>query len=129
MDQGRRVALFQSVNQHPNGIPLRGRFTHIGVGGIDMQESSFTQVRGRLFELESGKVYPHHEIDLLQVDNNDWRYWALGDFSERLNNDRFPCLFGRKAWNGASIRFLFCDLQAEATYGDFLAGLSSYTTF
>jgi len=95
-----------------------------------MQDQPIVKVRGGGVSVPmAGRVYLQHETSTELFDCQNWYYRALADFSERLNDDGFPCLFARKAWKAGSIRFLFCDHKKKRNYQDFHAGLVEYTTF
>lgn len=82
------------------------------------------------FNIVSGRCYLHKEIDMLLNKDRSWKKEALKSFSERMNDEGFPCLFSKKAWNSESIRFLFCEKQDTCDrFGDFLSGLIEYTNF
>ncbi|MVF14801.1 YqcI/YcgG family protein [Ketobacter sp. MCCC 1A13808] len=76
-----------------------------------------------------GKCYLFDETRLSCPDDLPWAREALQDFSEIMSDDDFPCLFGRKAWNNASIWFLFCERRESWTFIDFFNGLNEYTDF
>lgn len=81
------------------------------------------------FKLLSGKIYPHQELDGSKTSLSAWQYRALDHFSSRMVDRQFPCLFGLKAWQAQSTRFLFCQTHREGKYQAFLQGLIEYTDF
>jgi uncharacterized protein len=94
-----------------------------------MEDNFLTKRLEESFSLLPGKCYLHEEIDISLLECLSWRKKALEDFSKKLADDKFPCVFARKAWNNASIRFLFCEKQGTYEYSDFLSGLIEYTKF
>lgn len=79
--------------------------------------------------LITGKVYLQSELNTEIFACQSQYYKAFLEFSERLNDNEFPCLFGRKAWKAGSIRFLFCEQKNIGSYEDFYTGPSEYTFF
>jgi FPC/CPF motif-containing protein YcgG len=77
----------------------------------------------------SGRLYLSTEINLPLVDDACWKKKALIDFSIKLENNFFPCPFGRKAWVKKSILYLFCEKQHFNEYDDFLSGMKAFTCF
>ena len=53
-----------------------------------------------------------------------WTYQTLQHFRDVLANPEFPCLFGRKAVNGATCHILFA--RAEQLADDIAQGLADY---
>jgi len=76
-----------------------------------------------------GKCHLLDELDISSIEGRTWRKRALEEFSARLSGDGFPCLFGKKAWNSASVQYLFCEDQGTYEYANFLSGLTEYTRF
>lgn len=82
-----------------------------------------------LLGVVSGFVYQQPEAENLILKSQSWHSQALADFLERMSDERFPCLFARKAWKDRSLRLLFCAKRETGQYEDFLHGLIQYTQF
>lgn len=94
-----------------------------------MRHHVFVQGQQDLLGPAYGRICLASEINSNEKLTADWRGQALNEFHEALRDDRFPCLFGRKAQKEASIRFLFCQKPGVDRFDDFLSGLTQYTAF
>lgn len=74
-------------------------------------------------------LYLHSELEILIPKLSDWKQKAWKEFSEKISDPDFPCLFGKRAWGSKSIRVIFCDKQEDDGYFDFFYGLISYTNY
>jgi FPC/CPF motif-containing protein YcgG len=82
-----------------------------------------------IHEPESGTLYPQTDVYFSYDSLKLWQKAALDDFSARLGNELFPCLFGCRAWKSSSIFFLFCESRRSDDFSDFLSGLTEYTDY
>lgn len=58
-----------------------------------------------------------------------WKQKSWLQFSIKMRDPDFPCLFSKSAWNAKSIKFIFCDKHEDCHYGDFLDGLVQYSEY
>lgn len=58
-----------------------------------------------------------------------WKQKSWRQFSIKMLDPEFPCLFSKRAWSSKSIRFLFCEKHEDNEYDDFLYGLLQYSDY
>lgn len=56
----------------------------------------------------------------------EWSRTAMAEIAERLQDPAFPCVFARRAWQGGTLRFAFCD---DDPFSSAYAALTAYTAF
>lgn len=76
-----------------------------------------------------GKIYVRHELEDGNALFAPWQRQAIDDFADRISDEAFPCLFGRKAWKTDTVRFLFAECGPGHDCSQALAGLLEYTDF
>lgn len=79
--------------------------------------------------IRTGKVYRKKDLFEADVLFEPWQTSALGEFSSRMEQNSFPCLFARKAWSSGSARFAFAECDQIVSYRDALEALTEYTNF
>ena len=79
--------------------------------------------------IQAGKLYVKSELYSGDFLASLWQRSALDGFAERVGGDSFPCLFGRKAWAGDSVNFVFAECDYAGEFDDVLVVLTDYTNF
>ncbi|MDP9835569.1 FPC/CPF motif-containing protein YcgG [Neorhizobium huautlense] len=76
-----------------------------------------------------GKMFARRALEDGDAVFSPWQSHAFNDFADRISDESFPCLFGRKAWKAGTIRFVFAECGPGRDCSQALAGLLEYTDF
>lgn len=79
--------------------------------------------------VERKTLLTHTEITESVNTLSDWKRKSWLQFSIKMRDADFPCLFSKSAWNAKSIKFIFCDRHEEHNYTDFLNGMVQYSEY
>ncbi|MGI2029919.1 YqcI/YcgG family protein [Endozoicomonas acroporae] len=74
-------------------------------------------------------LYEQDVLSKVLNESSGWKKEAWMEFSAKLKNKDFPCLFGKKAFKSKSIKVVFCEKKDYGVYDDFLQGLIEYTDY
>lgn len=61
-------------------------------------------------------------------ENNTWEHKGKVEIRKIIDNDNFPCIFGKKASKNNTIQWLFCE-SSDNQKSSFLRGVIEYTNF
>lgn len=82
-----------------------------------------------LFYKDRQVIFSHAEVIESLHNFSEWKRKAWRQFSIKLHDSEFPCIFSKSAWKAKSIKFVFCEKRKDSEYLDFLHGLVSYSDY
>lgn len=74
-------------------------------------------------------LFVHAELEKSIHNLISWKQRAWRQFSIKMIDRDFPCLFSKRAWSSKTIYFLFCDKYEDDGHTDFLKGMLQYSEY